>query len=173
MKIVSTFVEGLYAFRYDGQWLDELERLFEEWSDIEYLETFFEQYENDLFYFKLDIDGAISGTITESIKLRNFLFEISKGKSLTLDEVFKPLDNLEYRVITLSKQKTSRRWLRLYAIKIDVNHYVITGGAIKMSQAMQDHPGTLAELSKLNKAKNFLVKNDVFDNCSFFELINE
>ncbi len=169
MKIVSTFVEGLYAFRYDGQWLDELERLFEEWSDIEYLETFFEQYENDLFYFKLDIDGAISGTITESIKLRNFLFEISKRKSLTLDEVFKPLDNLEYRVITLSKQKTSRRWLRLYAIKIDVNHYVITGGAIKLTHKMQERGHTQRELNKLEKCKSYLKFNNVFDTDSFNE----
>ena len=86
MKIVSTFVEGLYAFRYDGQWLDELERLFEEWSDIEYLEAFFEQYESDLSYFKLNIDGAINDTINESIKLKKLLLEISKGKSSTLDE---------------------------------------------------------------------------------------
>ena len=42
MKIVNTFVNGLYAFKYDGQWLDELERLLEEWGDIEGLENFFE-----------------------------------------------------------------------------------------------------------------------------------
>jgi hypothetical protein len=92
MKIVSTFVEGLYAFRYDGQWLDELEKLFEQWSDIEYLETFFEQYENDLSYFKSDIDSAINNTINESIRLKKLLLEISKGKFSTLDEVFRPLN---------------------------------------------------------------------------------
>ena len=169
MKIVSTFVEGLYAFRYDGQWLDELERLFEEWSDIEYLEAFFEQYESDLSYFKLDIDGAINDTINESIKLKKLLLEISKGKSSTLDEVFRPLDNLEFREITLSKQKASRRWLRLYAIRIEASHYVITGGAIKLTHKMQDREHTQRELSKLEKCRSHLQLNDVFDTDSFNE----
>jgi hypothetical protein len=169
MNIVSTFVKGLYAFRYDGQWLDELERLFEEWSDIEYLETFFEQYESDLKYFKSDIDGAINDTISESIKLKKLLFEISKGKSSTLDEVFRPLDNLEFREITLSKQKASRRWLRLYAIKIETNHYVITGGAIKLTHKMQDREHTQKEFRKLEKCRNHLQLNDVFDSDSFNE----
>jgi hypothetical protein len=169
MKIVSTFVEGLYAFKYDGQWLDELERLFEEWSDIEGLEAFFEQNDSDLSYFKLDVDSAINDTINESIKLRKSLFEISKGKFPTLDEVFRPLDNLEYRVITLSKQKASRRWLRLYAIRIEVNHYVITGGAIKLTHKMQDREHTQKELNKLEKCRSYLQLNDVFDTDSFNE----
>ena len=169
MKIVSTFVKGLYAFRYDGQWLDELERLFEEWSDIEWLEAFFEQNESDLPYFKIEIDGAINDTISESIKLRKLLLEVSKGKSSTLDEVFKPLDNLEYRVITLSKQKASRRWLRLYAIRVEANYYVITGGAIKLTHKMQDREHTKKELNKLEKCRSFLQLNDVFDADSFNE----
>lgn len=169
MKIVSTFVEGLYTFKYDGQWLDELEKLFEEWSDIEYLETFFEKYENDLSYFKLDINGAINDTINESIRLKKLLLEISKRKSLTLDEVFRPLDNLENREITLSKQKVSRRWLRLYAIRIEANHYVITGGAIKLTHKMQDREHTQKELNKLEKCRNYLQLNDVFDTDSFNE----
>ncbi|MDZ7898738.1 MAG: hypothetical protein U5N85_12065 [Arcicella sp.] len=47
MKIVTTFVQGLYAFKYDGE-LDELERLLDNWNSPEYLETFFEQNESDL-----------------------------------------------------------------------------------------------------------------------------
>lgn len=33
MVIVSTFVAGLYAFKYAGCDLDELERLLDEWQD--------------------------------------------------------------------------------------------------------------------------------------------
>ena len=59
MKIVTTFVQGLYAFRH-GNKLDELERLLDDWNNPEYLESFFEQNENDLLYFGIDIDGAIA-----------------------------------------------------------------------------------------------------------------
>ena len=61
----------------------------------------------------------------------------------------------------------------MYAIRIDNNCFVITGGAIKMSQKMQDHKDTQEELKKLNKAKDYLADNDVHDIDSFTELINE
>ena len=40
MKIVRTFITGLYSFKYDGQKFNELERLFDDWSDYEFLEDF-------------------------------------------------------------------------------------------------------------------------------------
>ena len=61
----------------------------------------------------------------------------------------------------------------MYAIKIDANCFVITGGAIKMSQAMQDHPDSNNELAKIKAAKEYLQENSIFDIDSFYELINE
>ncbi|NLA24310.1 MAG: hypothetical protein GX879_05015, partial [Bacteroidales bacterium] len=63
--------------------------------------------------------------------------------------------------------------LRYYAIKIDDNCFLITGGAIKMSQKMQEHPDTNNELKKLNKAKEYFKEIGVFDAESFYELLNE
>ena len=48
---------------------------------------------------------------------------------------------------------------------------MITGGAIKMSQTMQEHPFTSIELTKLNEARAFLQSNGVFDDDSFYEII--
>jgi hypothetical protein len=87
-----------------------------------------------------------------------------------LDYIFRPLDNLEFREISLSKQKASKRWLRLYAIKIEANHYVITGGAIKLTHKMQEKEHTQKELVKLEKCRNYLQSQDVFDTDSFNEL---
>ena len=56
---------------------------------------------------------------------------------------------------------------------LDENCFVITGGAIKMSQKMQDHPDTNNELEKLMEARRYLKSNDVFDDDSFFELLTE
>ena len=169
MKIVTTFVQGLYAFRY-GNKLDELERLLDDWNNPEYLESFFEQNENDLLYFGIDIDGAIAETINEADKLKNLLMKLSINNSISLDYSFRPLDNLEFREISLSKQKASRRWLRLYAIKIETNHYVITGGAIKLTHKMQEREHTQKELVKLEKSRNYLQSQDIFDTDSFNEL---
>lgn len=64
-------------------------------------------------------------------------------------------------------------WLRIYAIRIDPNVYIVTGGAIKLTAKMQDREHTQIELEKLNKCRNFLIDNGVFDQDSFLETINE
>ncbi|MDX2279964.1 MAG: hypothetical protein NW218_10275 [Saprospiraceae bacterium] len=75
--------------------------------------------------------------------------------------------------LPLQKGKIRKDWLRLYAVKIDHDCFVITGGAIKMSQAMQDHPDTNKELGKMRAARIFLRQNGVFDDDSFFEFLSE
>jgi len=64
-------------------------------------------------------------------------------------------------------------WLRIYAIRLEPNVYVVTGGAIKLSRKMQEREHTALELQKLNRCKAFLKANDIFDQDSFVELINE
>lgn len=63
--------------------------------------------------------------------------------------------------------------MNLRAIKLDDECFVITEGAIKMSQTMQEHPDTDRELTKLKAARLFLKRRGVFDEDSFFELISE
>lgn len=41
MEIVPIFAKHLFAVRYDEDDPDEFEKLFTQWSDIEYLEEFF------------------------------------------------------------------------------------------------------------------------------------
>lgn len=73
-------------------------------------------------------------------------------------------------MLSLQKGKIKRNQLRLYAIKIDDDCFVITGGAIKMSQKMDEHEDTALELVKLNNARIYLNSKDVFNQDSFFEL---
>ncbi|MDZ7898737.1 MAG: hypothetical protein U5N85_12060 [Arcicella sp.] len=122
-------------------------------------------------YFGIDIDTAINETIIEVKKIENLLMELSSNNSISLNYIFRPLDNLEFREISLSKQKASRRWLRLYSIKIEANHYVITGGAIKLTHEMKEREHTKEELVKLEKCRNYLQSQYVFDTDSFNELI--
>jgi hypothetical protein len=51
---------------------------------------------------------------------------------------------------------------------------LITGGAIKMTQTMQEHPDTSNELKKLNKVRDFLIeKNITFEDAFYDFIINE
>ena len=162
MKILDTFVSGLYSFKYDKEESDELTRLLEQWSDIQFLEGFFEFHKNDLRYFGIDVETAKEQTIDEVNQLEDFLSGLSYNDN-ELDSIFRPLNDLEYRATILSKQKSKRKWLRLYAIKIETNHYVITGGAIKLTHTMQERWHTRGELSKLEKCRQYLQSQGIFD----------
>lgn len=94
-----------------------------------------------------------------------------------MDTLFKPLDVTDTKSMELTRQK-ARNWererhdsrLRIYAIRLEPNVYVVTGGAIKLTRAMQDKEHTMIELNKLNKCKEFLKRNGVFDKDSFIDL---
>lgn len=161
------------AIKFESNDLDELERVFDLWNDTAYLEEFFNANQADLKYYNLTIDEAIEYTIEEANLLSEKLFDSLHNNPITLEILFKNLDNNEVRIISLAKQKARRRWLRLYAIRIDDNIYLITGGAIKLTRTMEERPHTAEELSKLERCKQFLQQNGVYDLDSFKELMNE
>ena len=66
-----------------------------------------------------------------------------------------------------------RSWLRLYAIKLSMGIYIITGGAIKLTRTMQEREHTLQELVKMEKVRNFLIREHVFDEDSFTDYQQE
>lgn len=169
MKIIDTFVPGLFSFKYENEEKDEFFRHLDQWNDIIFLADFFEKNQNDLKYFNLDISNSINKTIYENEELQDILINISDNRDFFLDQFFENLHNEEYKTIVLSKQKAKQYWLRLYALKIDTNIYVITGGAIKLTRSMQGRSHTERELQKLEECKQFLRKNDVFDYESFKE----
>lgn len=173
MEIVSIFGENLTAIKYESNSSDELERVFDLWNDTAYLEEFFNANLADLKYYNLTIDEAIEYTIEEANLLSEKLFDALHDNPINLEPLFKNLDNNEVSIISLAKQKAHRRWLRLYAIRIDANVYLITGGAIKLTERMEDRSHTAEELSKLERCKQFLHQNGVFDSDSFKELLNE
>ncbi|HEY5592156.1 MAG TPA: hypothetical protein VIK55_14220 [Paludibacter sp.] len=175
MEIVSIFEPYLYSFKYSDEEFDELERLFDEWNDIEMLRKFFEENSKDLIYYHIDIDDVIIETRKEAAALRKKFIDLSLESSPKLDAMFMNLDDSELRIINMSKQKSRRRWLRIYAIRIDTNTFVITGGAIKLTHQMEikkgGRPHTEKELKKLDICRNYLKEHGVYDADSFNELV--
>lgn len=174
MEIVDILAERLFSFVYkvegaDGDSINEFDRLMNLWTDVSYLRQY--AINNKVF----DINQFIHNRLQDAENIQDLLEEIALDTH-PLEYYFRPLNNYETdtKILSLQKGKTSNKdGLRLYAVRIDDNCFVITGGAIKMSQAMQDHPDTSRELSKIKRAQAYLQKNGVFDSDSFYEFKNE
>lgn len=168
MEIVRIFADRLNAFQYDTEDSDEFKRLFSLWQDPEFLEAFFTEHIRDLqsgFFGSITKEKAITSTRTEAIRLERTLKKLSENPQESLDNIFKPLNTLESEEFTRSKAKGDnyKSWLRIYAIKIEDNVYVVTGGAIKLTRTMQEREHTNRELEKFKRCIDFLREQGITD----------
>ncbi len=148
---------------------NEFDKFFNLTNDIEWLHNFFKQNKADLhggFFGSITIAVAVSRTLDEVEEMEYSLYDYSEqgfgGSDDNLQHLFKPLNNFEYAIALHQKSKAriKRGWLRLYAIRLAENCYLVTGGAIKLTLDMKrDHLQN--ELSKLERAKQFLHDNGI------------
>lgn len=171
-RIVPIFDKKLFAFHYDDQPDNELNRLLVLWNDPEYIDSFIEKNKADIPKHE-DLFDLSMAIIDNAFDIDCRLEEIANSDELRLEDFFKPLNNQEYREVDLSRQKGRKNYLRIYAIRIDTNCFVITGGAIKFHHLMEKRDHTNKELLKINRCKDFLIENGVFDSDSFHEYLNE
>jgi hypothetical protein len=88
--------------------------------------------------------------------------------SQSLQILFKPLNNNESSIEgDHQATKAKRKWLRLYAVRIAPNCFVITGGAIKLTQGMEEREHTAKELRKIPMIKGFLENHGLYDPDDF------
>jgi hypothetical protein len=180
LKFIPIFEDRLFAVCYGDGNCDEFIKLFNNWFDPEYLENFFNQHEKDLksgFFGSVSIDEAIYYTREEAKHLQRRLLELSSATNRSLDEIFKPLHKSGHSVSPFLESKAygerHKRWLRIYALKIDDGVYLITGGAIKLTDAMQDRSHTAKELKKLDQIYTYFKEQGVGDFEGFMELTLE
>ncbi len=196
MKIVSTFAvveESLYSVLFDTEvnsvddngttisqeQLHEFRRLFDFWNDPIRLRAFFEEHEEDLkddYWEGITIDEAIEKTRKEAKELEAILLEYAEaGKTIRLQNLsmlFKPLsDGKIEKEFEKDKAKVDgkKKWIRLYAIRIDANLFVVCGGAIKLRKTLNDRTYLLKELEKLEITRDSLLDEDS-DVLDFVEL---
>lgn len=177
MKIVNIFAiinESLLAVQFEGKSSDEFAMLFNNWQDIEYLEQFFEDNISDLksgFYGNITVEEAVFRTIDEASKMETYIKRVAKrGKSdpaSTLNNlVFTPLHKNDYSIKHVQSKAyggKKKSWLRLYAIRIAPNLYVVSGGAIKLTKTLNDRSHLILELRKLEVTKEYLKEIGLFD----------
>ena len=90
---VITEDSRLWAVRYEGEELNALDSLFDQWNDVAWLRSFFKANSKDLeAYFKVtSINEAINRTLEDSDKLEAIILDISPEANLDL--IFRPLSN--------------------------------------------------------------------------------
>jgi hypothetical protein len=178
MRIISIFEkvkERLYAVRFEAEdrildqtnadsEQDELEKALGSWKDVIWLREFFMKYRADLQKYEptIKVGEAVRITIEDAENLYDRLIEASINTSdIELHELFKPLDNREIEKPRYEFQKLKARgrrrksWIRFYAVKYG-GSYVITGGAIKLTDQMKGRPHLQLELNKLEAVRKFL-----------------
>lgn len=173
MKIINIFAnEKLYAFHYEGEEDHELDRLLISWTEPEYLHKFLKANAKDIPNNK-SLNQIFNEIQDNADEIEDLLIEIAESNERQFEEFFKALDNNEYKVLELSRQKGRKNYLRIYALRIDKNCFVITGGAIKFTHLMQDRKHTQQELNKIELCRNYLKENGIIDADSFYEFLNQ
>jgi hypothetical protein len=172
MKIVSIFGDRLFSFHFEGETKNELRRLLSLWNNTEHLYQFVVQHKADLPGI-MSTSTLVNQLVENANDIEDSLFELSTEPERSLGEFFMPLENHEFFYVKLSKQKGKKNYLRVYAIKIDENCFVITGGAIKFHHLNKERQHTQDEMIKINKCREYLKDNGVFDADSFYEFLNQ
>lgn len=182
MKFVRAIAgyNHLWAVRDEAKEADELTMLFREWSNANYLLDFFLANIDDLqgFFHVEKISDAIKDTMEDARALERLILDFPYTEQL--DGLFHPLSLADNRIHELTREKVRNwdrerhvSWLRIYAIRIEPNVYIVTGGAIKLTATMQDREHTQIELDKLNACRNYLQQNGIFDKDSFVDFFEE
>lgn len=173
MKISIIFAEKLYAIHYPNDKVDVFRKTLKNWQNPEYLFNFLNKQKNDINLE--DIPKLIEQIIEDAHKIDVSLVALAKSKTEKISTFFRPLYPSEYQEKTLSQQKARitldfrKSNTRIYGIKIEANCYIITGGALKFTQKMQDRKHTKKELNNLNNVKHYLQENDIIDADGFYE----
>jgi hypothetical protein len=184
MRIVPIFVsetsdEGVWSIQLDGQNQSEFDKFFSSVNDPEWLYYFFEANKEDLltgFWKKMSVSDAVLLTINEAQLMEDTLYEYAQNGfadiKITLQHLFKPLNNYEYAMAVhqKSKARVNQGWLRLYGLRLSANCFLITGGGVKLTKDMR-RPHLEDELKKLELTKRFLQHNEINypEDLNFFE----
>jgi hypothetical protein len=188
MKIDTIFAlvkDKLLSVQFEPNDCDEFTLAFRNWNDTEYLEAFFENNKKDLqsgFYGTISIEEAIFSTIDDATVFEEKIRQVAKiGKFQTEDSlqdlVFNPLHKND-QSYKLQQSKAygiqDKSWLRIYAVRISPECFVVSGSAIKLTATMAERNHTAIELEKLKITAAYLKENDLLgeEDFGYIDIIN-
>ena len=174
MTIVALFPPYIYSIRYgDGEEKDEYSRLLGLWTDVDYLSGYFEtncsrmvpEIWGDDIESEIVADMAFNEAFELEETFEELIWNTDHVQHPDFDDFFKPLDGefvYEWKLIPMKAYGPRKPSLfRLYAIKMDDNCYLITGGGIKVCRTMQEDPYLNKELDKIKAVRSFLKEEGI------------
>lgn len=184
VEIVEVYKDWLYSISFDEEDLNEYHRVFREWHDLDYLVRFFSEHRDfvDSDFWKnagLDPDNpeqSAERVINEADNLETYIGQLvancSNGVKPDFDEYFHFLGGKYKCLWSLEPVKSygtdSPSLLRLYAIKIDANCYLIVYGGIKLGDTIQNSPVLKDKVfSKIDSVMSFLKANGITESEDF------
>ena len=165
MEIEGIYPPYIYSIKYDGEDANEFERLFEDWRDMDGVIGFFEKNKD---YLKsktwsdvCEPEAAAYQVFEEAddleILFRELYFNAKEESKPDFDSHFKFLDGTE-----------SPSFIRLYAIKMGTNRYIIVGGGIKLCKTIQESPYLKDRIIQdIDKVRSWLRCNGIYEEDEF------
>lgn len=178
------------ALEYDSLYLgqNEFTNLRAKWRDPFYLRSF---YDENKEFFQTQYWRGISKErfVTDVTASRPQIFEDFRKSCInhTIYNHFEPLTEYDAEVRNKNEQGKKHQLVklkskygfiinkiafRIYAIEVDINCFIITGGAIKIVKEMKQAPNTNLELQKLDYLFDLLITEGVSTKKGLFELIS-
>ncbi|MBO5407263.1 MAG: hypothetical protein J6A27_07115 [Bacteroidales bacterium] len=184
MEVVRIYGEWLYSIQFDEEDLNEYVRIFKQWHNLDYLEKFFcdnAEYIDSPFWKNAGLhpdEPEISAqrVLDEANGLEEYICKLVENMNLGIkpdfDEYFHFLGGKYKCLWTLEPMKSygtgNPSLLRLYAIKIDKNCYLIVCGGIKLGTTIQNSPVLKDEVfKKIDKVLQFLRANGIEESDDF------
>lgn len=176
MEIIAIFPPYIYSIKYDNQLSNEYDRLFDEWNDVTSVLNFLTEHKDMLkaaVWKKISEPELAARQVLDEAEALEQLFDVlnehtSSGEEPDFDSHFHYLDGkykfeLEYEPMK-SYGDGSPSLLRMYAIKMDSNTYLITGGGIKLGATIQESPGLQDNIIQdIDKVRSWLKENGIID----------
>ena len=166
MDIVEIIPNRIYSIKYDDEDAAEYYRLFnEEWTDVESLLEFFQSHpeftENKYWGFLGNDPEIAAARVLEDANML-------EPHQPDLETYFKPLNgkygyDIEH-IPVKGYGVLESTFLRLYAIRLEANCYLIVYGGIKLNSSIQNSPGLQENVfRKIDKVKQYLVDECIMD----------
>lgn len=170
MKLKSIFAENIWSVVYDDSVNDAFKDEFDRWFDTEYVFNFLYEHEEEIklsLWSSYSIEDLTLMVVEEAEMFESRLKDLHDNQFNRFDEEFENLSKNETKIYLIESKAYGKpvllkpSLLRLYAIRIDKDKYVITGGGIKLVHDMKDSVELNNELDKLKKVREWLFSEGI------------
>lgn len=178
MEIVEIYEPWIYSIQFDEKDIDEYDRIIEKWHDLDYLTDFFTKnakfMENPVWQAigltPDEPEKSAERIIDEADQLEKYIKQLVEnadaGEKPDFEAYFHFLNGKYSFVCELAPMKaygTLRpSLLRLYAVRLEANCFLIVYGGIKLADTIQNSPDLKDNvLNKMDRVLAFLKREGI------------